>query len=651
MNRRRYLQTVSSVVGSAALASTGATALKADGVPEAIAQAPVGASDERVPDVPDGAIDVRNHGAQLDGSHDDRDALQSALDEAAASGGTVYIPAGELLIGDRVLFRERHSGVTLLGAGSNTHIRLDGGHNGTHVVFHIYGADGPIEDLTITSLRLDGNKDNQSDKNGWGISAPNSGHKSQGIQIENVWVHDCSGTNLVLNASGLQVRNSSVWNAGRWHGVLTASDGGDSIILDGLHTYNNSVHGLDCQSGRTVVRNTLSEGNGWGAKNTPLTTSCKWQNVVFRDNNHHGYMLPSSTEGDLSFENVVAEGNGQWGFRFAHEGTVEVGTLAARNNNTDGDGTGNVYIGGPMEVNADTIYSFDVDANGLVIHDYNGGVSGNIETYVHGGTDDAIQGRPSDVTIGTIKQGEYPDIDPLGGGQIEQMDTSTNTDSSSLPVTDGLVLSLDASIGVSVNDGQVTEWADQSSQGNDLTANGNPTLTTAPSGSQAISFDGNGDELVRTSSLNGFSTGSEPRTMFVVGKYESAGFGGVTYGSANRNNAFGAVVNDTGELTVQGWGSSNDYPSDVTGTGAGWLTQSVVYDGSQFVHYKNGSQIDSGTHSFTTEVNRLTIGAELGAPPYLGMQVGAVVVYDRSLSDSEHQKVQQYLQNQYLTDA
>lgn len=129
------------------------------------------------------------------------------------------------------------------------------------------------------------------------------------------------------------------------------------------------------------------------------------------------------------------------------------------------------------------------------------------------------------------------------------------------------------------------------------------------------------------------------------------GFGGVTYGSPSWNEAFDTVVNEEGDLTVQGWGSPNDYPSAVSGTGAGWLTQSVTYDGSQFVHYVDGEQIDAGTHSFTTGNEKLTVGSELDTPPYLDMQVSAIAVYDRSLSDDERQAVQQHFQSRYLTNS
>ena len=651
MNRRTYLQALGAAVGTATVASAGVTAAEGDDLPEVVRQAPVGASNAKVPEVPNDVIDVRDHGAQLDGSTDDRDALQSALDAAASSEGTVYIPEGEVLVDGRVFFKERHNGVTLRGAGSGTHVRLAGGQGGTHSVFHVKGRNEPIQGLTIASLRIDGQKEKQSDTNGWGIVTYNGGYLNQDILIQNVWVHDCAGTNLVLGAAGTRVENASVWNAGRWHGVLTNPKKGEPLVLDGIHAYNNGIHGLDCSRGHTVVRNTLTEENGWGAKNTDNTDSCTWKNVVFRNNDNHGYMIPVATQGPITFDNVLAEGNGRSGFRFNEKGEVQIKTLVARANDSTGNGDGNIYIGGSMEVDADTVYSFDSYTDGLVLDDYNGGPNGHIDTYVHGGNDrDVIRGDRGNLSLGTIKRGEYPDIDPLGGESVDSLDSESMT-SAGLPVTDGLVLSLNASTGVSTSDGRVTGWADQSGRGNDLTANGNPTLTTAPSGAKAINFDGSGDELVRTGDLSGFPTGSEPRTVMTVSKYESTGFGGVTYGSPSWNDAFGPVVNDEGELTVQGWGHSNDYPSGVAGTGAGWLTQSVTYDGSQFVHYENGEQIDSGTHSFATKDGKFTVGAELDTSPYLNMQVGAVAVYDRSLSDDERQQVQQHLQSQYLSNS
>ena len=650
MNRRTYLRTLGAAVGAAAVGSAGAAAAEGDALPEAVKQAPVGASNERVSDAPADAIDVRDHGAQLDGSHDDSGAIQDAVDAAAQSGtpDTVVIPEGTARMSEAVRFHEQHSGVTLKGSGSGTHLRLDGGFNRNHRLIYVRGKGSGVKDLTVRDLRLDGQGSAQNDWMGWGVVTYDHPDNSN-LLFENLWVHDWAGTNLQLAGPGPKLNYVSSWGAKKKQGVAT--HGGTSsrpITVERSHFYDNSVHGLNAADGHTRVRHVLTEENGWGAKNISETSSCEWNHVIFRNNKYFGYMIPDGTGGNISFDNVLAEGNGRSGFRFVQNGTIDIGTMAARGNDEAERGVGNVYIGGPMDISADTIYAFDSHTTGLVFHNYDGGPSGTIETYVHGGNERVLRGGRASLSIGEIRKGEFPDIDVLNGETVESLDSDSGSNLAGLPVTDGLVLSLNAGAGVSTSDGQVTAWADQSGQGNDLTANGNPTLTTAPSGAQAISFDGNGDELVRTSSLDGFSTGSEPRTVVVVGKYESTGFGGVTYGSPSWNDAFGAVVNDAGELAVQGWSDANDYPSGVAGTGAGWLTQSVTYDGSQFVHYQNGEQIDSGTHSFATKDDKLTVGAELGTPPYLDMQVGAVAVYNRSLSDGERQEVEQYLRNQYL---
>ena len=658
MNRRTYLQTLGAAVGTATLASTGAAAAEGDDLPEAVRQAPVGASNAKVSNVPDDVIDVRDHGAQLDGSHDDRGAIQSAADEAAKSGtpDTVYCPAGTLRVSRQVRLYSRHSGVTIQGIGSETYFRLDGGQTSNASVFKVDSrSGGSLTDLTIRDLRIDCQNDKQSDIHIRGITSITGSDGDDNNLVENVWIQDGIAANCLWNIPGTTLRSISSWGAKKWHGIALQPeiDHADRpIVIEDCHVRENEVHGINSSGGHSIVRNTLSEENGWGGKNTSNVDSCTWQNVVFRNNKYHGYMIPLATNGPITFDNVVAEGNGRSGFRFNEDAVVEVGTIAARANDATGQGSGNVYIGGSVEVDADTIYSFDSYTDGLVFDNYNGGPSGSIDTYVHGGNDrDVIRGdRGSDFSLGTVKQGEYPDIDPLGGKSVESLDSGSAT-SAGLPVTDGLVLSLDASAGVSTSDGQVTGWADQSGQGNDLTANGDPALTTAPSGAQAIHLDGSDDKLVRTGPLSGLPTGSKSRSVVTVAKYESTGFGGVTYGSPSWNDTFGPVVNDEGELTVQGWGHSNDYSSGVTGTGAGWLTQSVVYDGSQFIHYRNGQQIDSGTHSFSTKSNKLVIGAELDTLPYLDMQVGAVAVYDRPLSDTERKEVEQHLRSRYLSNS
>jgi glucose/arabinose dehydrogenase len=214
--------------------------------------------------------------------------------------------------------------------------------------------------------------------------------------------------------------------------------------------------------------------------------------------------------------------------------------------------------------------------------------------------------------------------------------------------TDGLVARYESTQGLSATGGTVTGWADASGNGNDLTAVGDPQVVLdAPNGQSVVAFDGSGDALVRTG-LTGFPTGDADRTVVALVRYDSPGYGGVGYGSPALNQLFGLSVNPDGELMVQGWGRSNDFHTTTVGTGAGWLTQSVVHANGAFTHYKDGVSIDSASHTYATTNDRIVVGAEMTPAPYLDMDVAAVVVYDRALTDTERQQVEDYLRRRYV---
>ncbi|SFR37153.1 PQQ-dependent sugar dehydrogenase [Halogeometricum limi] len=213
--------------------------------------------------------------------------------------------------------------------------------------------------------------------------------------------------------------------------------------------------------------------------------------------------------------------------------------------------------------------------------------------------------------------------------------------------TNGLALRLESDGITTRSGGIVTGWADTSGRGNALTAGGDPTLAKSPSGQNVVAFDGNGDLLQRTS-LTAFPTGNTDRTVVMVGRYDSPGFGGFAYGSASCNRAFGTVVDKSGKLALQGWCSGNDFSSAAGGTGAGWLVQSATLRSGTYTHFKNGRQIGTGSHTYATTGNSLVLGAELSPGPYLDMDVAAVVVYNRALSDTERKQVESYLRQKYL---
>ena len=185
-----------------------------------------------------------------------------------------------------------------------------------------------------------------------------------------------------------------------------------------------------------------------------------------------------------------------------------------------------------------------------------------------------------------------------------------------LPVTSGLVLQLESDQNVVDGGGFVGGWLDGSGNGNDLvTSTGGPVTgaVTTPTGLPSISFDGVDDKLERIDSLNNlnsFPIGNSARTMFLVVNYTNAtAYAGAAYGTGATNQSFGLVVANAGlpeneNLTLQGWGGGNDLVSSTQGSGAGWLVQAGLHDGTDAFLYKDGGQIDTFTHTYATTDER-----------------------------------------------
>ncbi|MEM6253280.1 MAG: Ig-like domain-containing protein, partial [Cyanobacteria bacterium P01_D01_bin.156] len=234
-------------------------------------------------------------------------------------------------------------------------------------------------------------------------------------------------------------------------------------------------------------------------------------------------------------------------------------------------------------------------------------------------------------------------------GRTATASVTIGIDDGQLPVTSGLVLHLDADKNVTTDGSDlVTGWLDQSSSGNDLIGSGDPRLATGVvNGHNAIRFDGDGDKLERTLDVN-LPSGNSDRTIFLVAKYDSTGNGGLTYGQTSRGRAFGLVVNESGNLGVQAWGSANDEFTSEAGTGQGWLVQSIKLESGSLTQYKDGNLIDTATVDYDTSLAQLLIGSELDGSPFLDMDVASVVTYDRALSEAERLQVENFLQNRYL---
>lgn len=222
------------------------------------------------------------------------------------------------------------------------------------------------------------------------------------------------------------------------------------------------------------------------------------------------------------------------------------------------------------------------------------------------------------------------------------------------PVTRGLVLHLESGAGVVTKNGDVVAWQDQSGKGHHVYAKGDPVLKSAatPAGEPAVSLDADDDKFERIHAKDRLALpdGNADRTVLMVARYQEAErWGGLTWGSGDPNRAFGLVIDPkAGTLAVQGWGRGNDHTSDAEALGDGWLLQATVLADGHASLYKDGRAVLQFDHRYNTDLERLVIGEEIAGLGSIGLDVAAVLVYDRALNATERQSVEGYLQQKYL---
>ena len=143
-------------------------------------------------------------------------------------------------------------------------------------------------------------------------------------------------------------------------------------------------------------------------------------------------------------------------------------------------------------------------------------------------------------------------------------------------------------------------------------------------------------------------SGNADRSIFFVANYDSIGDGGFSYGTSAKDKTFGATVGKDGDLKVKAWAMLAMQTAMSMALVKAWLSQSVVLSGGVMMHYKDGTQIDTKTHTYNTTLDRIVLGADIDSSPYVDMDVAEVLVFDRALSAAERQQVDAYLQQKYF---
>jgi hypothetical protein len=252
------------------------------------------------------------------------------------------------------------------------------------------------------------------------------------------------------------------------------------------------------------------------------------------------------------------------------------------------------------------------------------------------------------------------------------------------PITSNLVLELKASAGVTQSAGLVSDWADQSTQGNSVSQGGADTLkpqliTGVTNGSatfDVIRFDGTSDVLSRTSGVSNLPTSSTGGTIFLVyrtsaaaGTFQNAyGIGVGT--DANRISSGLSVGTSWSTRTRTGTAGAAGSTSSVSSAEAGgggvplanaFYVQAAVWDGSggatnqlSKLLLPNGSIVtgaDTGGFPAAAFVpTQLNIGM-LQTTPSAGTtlqgDIAELLVYNVALSADEQAAVFNYLGTAY----
>ncbi len=221
----------------------------------------------------------------------------------------------------------------------------------------------------------------------------------------------------------------------------------------------------------------------------------------------------------------------------------------------------------------------------------------------------------------------------------------------------GLVLRLESDQGLSSGGGGVTGWTDLSPTGAQVMVIGNPTLLPAAvNGHDAVGLDGIDDALETLDGFDALPSGAQDRSVFIIGRYHSGGVGfahGQAPASCPGDDAVGFSIGADADGTMIAGGACPDAALDsgVLGADGSWLSHGLIFEGGLMTHYRDASVIDVAALSLATGAGPAVVGRALDGSGGAVMDVVAVLVYDRALTEPQRQSVERYLRVKYLNMA
>jgi len=403
-------------------------------------------------------LDVTDYGAAGDGSTDDTQAIQDAIDDAN-DGDTVYLPepTESYLIGDTdaeqailLVDRDVHPGdLTIKGDGAGTELKLAGGHGDKNYwMLRIKPAGTGFDNLTVRGLQFNGNRANNGVNNTASCinirSNPPASAADVNITIKNCEAYESAGSAFAMGLAGVVFKDLTARD-NNWHGFGFRTSDGPS---DGVGKAKNCLaknnaatggyYGFDSHGGRVVIEDCVSKNENYGA----AKTSNDLEDATFRRFRANGFQVCGYQQtGDpggrkrVEFDDCVFEngtGANSLELRQANDYTF-TNTIVCSNNDED-DGTSDLFItddahldagsgtelyicgsGAPEALNCNTNYSSEestIDYFGYARNDGdNVGSTDNLTINTAESADQTdIAGVPTESDVGAWS-GSTPDSD------------------------------------------------------------------------------------------------------------------------------------------------------------------------------------------------------------------------------------------------
>jgi len=217
----------------------------------------------------------------------------------------------------------------------------------------------------------------------------------------------------------------------------------------------------------------------------------------------------------------------------------------------------------------------------------------------------------------------------------------------------GLVLWLRADLGITLNGGNVSAWADQSGNGNHATqgtaANQPLYVSSGINGRPTVRFDGVNDVL---STTTGAVAGDH--TIIIAGKWvalPSAVKGILAYGvggAAGNSSTIGIL--DAANHNWYGYGGYGLPSGTVPNTSQHVWSKTYANTGPVTTgYYDGGSDATDNVRTFILGSAAIDVGAMTGSSLWSNFEFAELVIYRRVLTAAELQQNAQYMKARYAT--